>query len=248
MQSIELMNRKSERGFTLVELAIVMIIIGLLIGGILKGQELIGNARVTATVAQVKGIDAATTTFQDKYDGMPGDLRAANTRLPAVCAANGTTACPAGGGNGRVDTNTPGVANTANGENENYFQHLAAADLISDIRLANGAVNGGFYPSTKIGGGFNAAFSPGNVVLPGGAGAAGAYRSGHYLTLTTDAAAAQTSTAITPTQAFRIDNKLDDSVPTAGSVFSTAGNCLNGTQYNEARDESTCGLYIRFHQ
>ncbi len=47
----------NQSGFTLVELAIVMIIIGLLIGGILKGQELVSNARVTSTVAQIKGID-----------------------------------------------------------------------------------------------------------------------------------------------------------------------------------------------
>jgi prepilin-type N-terminal cleavage/methylation domain-containing protein len=55
----------SQAGFTLVELAIVMIIIGLLIAGVLKGQELIANARVTSTVAQVKAIDAAISTFKD---------------------------------------------------------------------------------------------------------------------------------------------------------------------------------------
>jgi prepilin-type N-terminal cleavage/methylation domain-containing protein len=52
-------KQTSQAGFTLVELAIVMIIIGLLIAGVLKGQELIANARVTSTVAQVKAIDAA---------------------------------------------------------------------------------------------------------------------------------------------------------------------------------------------
>ena len=49
----------NQKGFTLVELAIVMTIIGLLIGGVLKGQELMENARVTSTVAQVKGYEGA---------------------------------------------------------------------------------------------------------------------------------------------------------------------------------------------
>jgi prepilin-type N-terminal cleavage/methylation domain-containing protein len=55
---------RPQAGFTLVELAIVMIIIGLLIAGVLKGQALIANAQVTATVAQVKAIEAATSTFK----------------------------------------------------------------------------------------------------------------------------------------------------------------------------------------
>ena len=75
-------HRQREAGFTLVELAVVMIIIGLLIGGILKGQELIANAQITGTASSVKGIDAATTTFRDTYAAMPGDLTNASTRLP----------------------------------------------------------------------------------------------------------------------------------------------------------------------
>ena len=87
---------KSQAGFTLVELAIVMIIIGLLIGGVLKGQELITNAQITATVAQVKSIDGATTTFKDMYNALPGDMLNPAGRLPN-CAAAAVAACPATG-------------------------------------------------------------------------------------------------------------------------------------------------------
>ena len=59
------LNRTSQSGFTLVELAIVLMIIGLLIGGILRGQELMENARVTSTIQQTKAYDGATTTFRD---------------------------------------------------------------------------------------------------------------------------------------------------------------------------------------
>src|SRR5450631_879960 len=90
---------RSQAGFTLVELAIVMIIIGLLIAGVLKGQQLIGNAKVTAQVAQIKAIDAATSTFKDMYAALPGDISNAITRLPncaaAPCGVNG-------GGDGNV--------------------------------------------------------------------------------------------------------------------------------------------------
>lgn len=246
MQITELKNRESEKGFTLVELAIVMIIIGLLIGGILKGQELITNARVSATVAQVKNIDAATTTFQDKYDGMPGDLALANTRLPAACG--NAVACTAGNGNGRVDTTTPGVAPGA--ENQQFFQHLNAADLIGGVRPSLGNVLGGNYPQAEIAGGLAAAYTPGAVALPISAAAAAATRTGHYLTLAQDPtiAMAAANAPISPTQAFRIDNKLDDGSPAAGSVLSTNGACLNGVNYNEAVDANSCGLYIRFHQ
>ena len=62
------------RGFTLVELAIVMMIIGLLIAGVLKGQEMVQNARVTNTIKQINGYQAAFVGFQDKYSALPGDM------------------------------------------------------------------------------------------------------------------------------------------------------------------------------
>ena len=85
-------HMRAQAGFTLVELAIVMIIIGLLIAGVLKGQALIGNAKVTAQVAQIKSIDAATSTFKDMYAALPGDMLNATNRLPN-CAAAPCTRC-----------------------------------------------------------------------------------------------------------------------------------------------------------
>jgi len=75
-----------QKGFTLVELAIVLVIVGLLIGGILKGQQMLQNSRITATVAELNGFEAATTNFRDAYGELPGDLLNPETRIPSCTA------------------------------------------------------------------------------------------------------------------------------------------------------------------
>ncbi|MEJ0010791.1 MAG: prepilin-type N-terminal cleavage/methylation domain-containing protein [Alphaproteobacteria bacterium] len=60
--------------FTLVELAIVLVIIGLLVGGVLVGADLITSAKINATVSDLQSYTTAATTFRDKYNGIPGDL------------------------------------------------------------------------------------------------------------------------------------------------------------------------------
>ena len=233
-------NRRSEQGFTLVELAIVMIIIGLLIGGILKGQELIANARVAATVAQVKGIDAATTTFRDKYDSLPGDMAAPATRLPAG-ACGGANCGGTGNGNNQLDVG-PLVAPSA-AETTFFFQHLAAADLMSGIDFGGGcAAWGDCYPAAEVAGGFHAGFYNGT----GGLGASTTAPAGHYLGLVLTSGAVSAANTLTPNQGQRIDTKLDDGAATTGSVVSTAGGCVNGNIYDETNQGQVCDLALRF--
>lgn len=236
-----------EQGFTLVELAIVMIIIGLLIAGILKGQQMIMNARITSTVSQIKAIDAAASTFSDMFSALPGDMAKAGTRLPA-CAG---TCAQSGNQDGRVGT-AVGAAIALASENRAFFTHMAAADLITGVNITPaGAVGvGDEVPETEIGGsGFGVGFTA-NGAATSLIGAA--MRAGHYLEVRSGAGlgAALNTTAgaqgLTQSQAARIDRKIDDGVATAGSVRAGgAAACVTGTAYREAVEANDCNLFVR---
>ena len=109
------------RGFTLIEIAIVLVIIGLLLGGVLKGQELITGARVRNLISQQDGIKAAFFGFQDRYRALPGDYAAATINI-----ANGGDN---GNGNGRIEDNATG--GTVTHEEILAWTHLTAAGFLN---------------------------------------------------------------------------------------------------------------------
>jgi prepilin-type N-terminal cleavage/methylation domain-containing protein len=244
----------SQAGFTLVELAIVMIIIGLLIGGVLKGQQLITNAQVTAQVAQIKGIDAAVTSFQDMYNALPGDMLNPAGRLPNCNAA---PCNQPGDGNGSL-TNTPSVLPLATNEGGVFFIHMAAADLLTGVNVTAAFSTLGWdisLPASKIsGGGLFAGSSTGAGTDFAGAISAVGAAGGLWLTLegpTPVVPAAGAGQFLTPNLAQRLDTKIDDGAPGVGSVraFGSvgvgAGNCGTAAAYTEVNQTKACGLFIR---
>jgi len=109
---------RKQQGFTLVEIAIVLVIIGLLLGGILRGQELIQGARVRNVIDQQNGVRAAYFAFQDRFRLVPGDIGPAQIAV----VGNGVLASTdVAGGNGQIAANDSSTA----------FQNLTATGFLS---------------------------------------------------------------------------------------------------------------------
>lgn len=116
------MKRQTQQGFTLVEIAIVLVIIGLLLGGILKGQEMITQAKIKNVVADFSGISAAYYGYQDRYRAIPGDDLNAATRWSGAAAGNG---------NGVVAGKYNATCATATDESCQWWDHLRRAGFVA---------------------------------------------------------------------------------------------------------------------
>lgn len=115
-----------QAGFTLVEIAIVLVIIGLLLGGVLKGQELIENSKIKSVVADMKAIQAAYNGYVDRYKAVPGDETA------AVMTARGWTGTAgAAVANNGVLAITVAQAFTNGGDQAGFWRALRGSGLVS---------------------------------------------------------------------------------------------------------------------
>jgi prepilin-type N-terminal cleavage/methylation domain-containing protein len=141
--------KKHQSGFTLVEIAIVLVIIGLLLGGILKGQELITSARVRNIADQNSGVQAAYYGFIDRYRQVPGDMKAGSANANDACNVIGTTnfaTCATAGGNG--DGRLDDAANQYQEASAAWAQ-LAAAGFING-QYTGGATNAATYTAAGM--------------------------------------------------------------------------------------------------
>lgn len=241
-------RRTLQSGFTLVEIAIVLVIIGLLLGGILKGQELINSARVRNVADTTSGVQAAYFGFVDRYRQVPGDWG-----TTGASAGIGQTAISGGNENGEID-------HTADGST--WQEPLSMWEQLSLAGFIQGAYDAGTTPVAEPAAGSNAApENPFNGLVlvgrssdyigNGGGTGAGAVERRHVVV-----------GRFVPVDIMQeLDTKMDDGRPetgdlrgaaaTSGSGFGGANNwststatCVTGTApdviWNIAQDEQDC--------
>ena len=184
-------------GFTLVEIAIVLVIIGLLLGGVLKGQELITQAKIKNVANDLNGMSAAVYGYQDRYKKYPGDDDGAAARWTAPLATPGD-------GNAQVGAAANAAVIDCSGsvlENCQFWHHLRLAGFIGgDTAVGPGKLS----PQNAVGGVLQ--------VQQGGLGMAG------LVVCTTN---------LLGKIASAIDAQFDDGINTTGQVRGTADGILN---------------------
>lgn len=127
---------KQQKGFTLVEIAIVLVIIGLLLGGVLKGQEMIENSKVKSAINDFNGVSTAYNSYVDRFRRMPGD----DGPLATLTARGGSWATVTQGGNANgVLAVNAGQTFTNGGEQVAFWQALRASGFITGDPAAIGA-------------------------------------------------------------------------------------------------------------
>lgn len=258
-------------GFSLVELSIVLVILGLLVGGILSGQALIRAAELRAVSAEYARYRAAVNTFRDKYFAIPGDMTnavkfwgaqaggttdgvdAACHALNETSPATGTVTCN-GNGNGQIDLPP---------ERHRFWQQLANAGLVEGTYTGVQAVSGWTTssqpklnsPASRLG---NAGWAVFNAPVQDGTGYMYAGTYGNVFTLGFNSVAYETiMAAIKPEEAWNIDMKMDDGRPGTGVVRprnpnnGSSGQALCATStdpavatYNLIHTSIACALYL----
>ena len=210
----------SEAGFSLLELAIVMVIIGLLVSGVLVGQDMIKAATLRSQLTQLSDYDTAVNTFNSKYGGIPGDYSQAAAIVAGV-VSNSSTTTGEGNGNGLIESSGTDTDFGFAGEPAMFFSELSLEKLIpQSITTATFAVGTAItigdttMPPAKIGGG--------NRVSVGTDGSYNYYLLAKYSGSTNTGTGVPTvAKGLTVSQALQIDEKIDDGIPDTGIVIST---------------------------
>lgn len=224
-----------KQGFSLVELSIVLVILGLLTGGILTGQSLIRAAELRSVTTDFNKYQTATMTFRDRYMGLPGDLRNATDFWGASSVCSGSAASGTCSGNGDGLLQAASAAN-ATGENQQFWRHLMLAGLIEGNYTGLTGSGSQYHcpiptscPSSKIS---NAGWG----VASGGGPSPQQYdvTYGSFITFgNAHSSNIPLNAALTPEEAWNIDSKIDDGLPARGKII--------GRYWNNACAEAVDG-------
>jgi prepilin-type N-terminal cleavage/methylation domain-containing protein len=201
----------TQQGFTLVEIAIVLVIVGLLLGGVMKGQELITSAKVRSFISKQQAVNMAWFSFQDRFQVKPGDM--------TIAAAQAQISASVLGGGNADGTIT-------SQESDNLWEHLALAGFLS----------GSYTPAAGAG---PAAVEQCTTCMPNGFDARMNLATMGFTNAAASAAnpykVRALSGKIPSLVAKDVDTKLDDGIPLTGAIrvytglpAATAGICQAG--------------------
>lgn len=256
MKPIHPQRREAQAGFTLVELSIVLVIIGLIVGGVLAGQDMIRAAEIRATISQIEEFNTATNTFRDKFRAMPGDIAqsgAQNFGLPD--AANRSAATHAVNQNGLLECSGTGCGDIRafGGETALFWVDLSTKNLIENsLTAADGTVGGGAAGAITPGGAADlfaylpeAKLGKGNFITAFSASGRNFYQLTGITSIDNAAGAYTLSNALTPQDAFNIDAKMDDGKPITGTVRALNSTAVTSLNNNTATFDPAITLYTR---
>ena len=232
---------KKKSAFSLIELSIVLIIIGLLIAGVTGGASLIKSSELRSVMGEARGYSVAVNAFYTQFDGLPGDF---STAVGEVTVNGTAIATPTGGlgvgdGDDKIEFCTTGCTSNATdstgSEGAIAWHHLASAGALETVPDFTGGATaaknvGTHYPASKIksaGWGFdyNTTSLQNVVVLTGSTTVAATVDTNSLVNGTPIATG-----VLLPTDALSIDSKIDDGSPITGKIRSvTTTNCLNTT-------------------
>lgn len=220
--------RRTQSGFTLIEIAIVLVIIGLLLGGVLKGQELINSAKVKNLATDFKNIPVYIYGYQDKFRALPGDDQDAATHLGAGAAQSASGVA----GNGVIDGNWNSTTSTD--ETYIFWQHVRMANLApGPTSLADAT----YIPTNAVGGiiGIQSGTSDKTKAPMTDAAGAVAIRGSYVIC----------SSSILGKFVKQLDTQMDDGNTATGSMMATAvANYAPGAKAVATADIDDAKTYI----
>ncbi len=220
--------------FTLIELAVVLVIIGLIVGGVLVGKDLIRNAERQSVITEKNRFSAAFYAFQAKYNAIPGDMSNAHQYFGDACGTNSTASNTGCNGNGNGS-----IKQLENDEHLKVWEHLSRAGLIAGEYDGTGIPDGSGSgilsysvtnsPPSRLtesywaldGELYNAMVTMPRYLHLGG------------ISTVTSYSALAFSPSLTHSDALSIDTKIDDGAANSGSVSGDgAADCFDdGTDY-----------------